>query len=84
VREALIGVLAGCSDGVIRDLTIVSVEPAPHSGRLRVTVAVPGPADATDRAVTAEHLARAAGWLRSETAAAIHRRKAPEVVFAVV
>jgi ribosome-binding factor A len=84
IRDALAGVLAGCSDRVLRDLTVVTVEPAPHAGRLLVTVAVPGPADATDRSTAAEHLVRAAGWLRTEMAAAIHRRKAPELVFAVI
>jgi ribosome-binding factor A len=78
VAQALLVILPGLADEVLRDLTVVSVEPAPHSGRLLVTVAGPAPADATDR-----HLRLAAGLLRSEVANAVHRRKAPELVFAV-
>jgi ribosome-binding factor A len=83
VRQALHGILSGLADEVLQNLLIVSVEPAPHTGRLLVTVAAPGPADATDRAVAVEHLNRAAGLIRREVAAAVHRRKAPELVFRV-
>jgi ribosome-binding factor A len=79
VQQALLVILPGLADEVLRDLTVVSVEPAPHSGRLLVTVAGPAPADATDR-----HLRLAAGLLRSEVAGAVHRRKAPELVFQIV
>ena len=77
VAQALQVLLPGLADEVLQDLVVVSVEPAPHSGRLLVTGAVPVPADATDR------LHRAAGLIRSEVAAAVHRRKAPELVFLV-
>lgn len=78
VHQALLVILPGLADEVLRNLTVVSVEPAPHSGRLLVTVVGPAPADATDR-----RLRLAAGLLRSEVARAVHRRKAPELVFAV-
>lgn len=78
VQQALLVILPGLADDVLRDLTVVSVEPAPHTGRLLVTVAGPAPADATDR-----HLRLAAGLLRSEVASAVHRRKAPELIFRV-
>lgn len=78
VAQALLVILPGLADEVLRDLTVVSVEPAPHSGRLQVTVAGPAPTDATDR-----HLRLAAGLLRTEVASAVHRRKAPELVFVV-
>jgi ribosome-binding factor A len=78
VHQALLVILPGLADEVLRNLTVVSVEPAPHSGRLLVTVAGPVPADATDR-----HLRLAAGLLRSEVAGAVHRRKAPELIFRV-
>ena len=79
VHQALLVTLPGLADEVLRDLTVVSVEPAPHSGRLLVTVAGPAPADATDR-----HLRLAAGLLRSEVARSVNRRKVPELVFAVM
>ncbi|MBX9581725.1 MAG: hypothetical protein K2X87_15590 [Gemmataceae bacterium] len=83
VRDVLHAALAGCGDGVLQALTVVGVEPAPHTGRLRVTVAVPADGSVS-RDEAAAHLDRAAGPLRSEVAGAIRRRKAPELVFAVV
>jgi ribosome-binding factor A len=84
VKDALPGILARMADPVVRDVTVVSVEPAPHAGRLMVTVAVPAPADATDRAVTADRLGKATGRLRHEVAAVICRRKVPELAFRVL
>lgn len=83
VRHALLVILPGLADEVLRNLTVVSVEPAPHTGRLLVTVAGPAPADATDPHAVSTHLLRAAGLIRSEVARAVHRRKAPELVFDV-
>jgi ribosome-binding factor A len=83
VRDALHVALGGCGDPVLQALAVTGVEPAPHTGRLLVKVELP--ADAVlDRATAEDHLRRAAGLLRSEVAAAIHRRYAPELVFAVV
>jgi ribosome-binding factor A len=82
VRDVLHAALAGCGDGVLQAVAVVGVEPAPHTGRLRVTVAVPADGAVT-RDEAAAHLGRAAGLLRSEVAGAIRRRKAPELVFAV-
>lgn len=84
VRDALIAILPGLADEALRELTVVSVEPAPHTGRLMVTVAVPRPADATDRTPVADRLTAAAGHLRTEVAAAVHRRRAPELAFQLV
>jgi ribosome-binding factor A len=83
VREALHGALAACGDGVLQALAVAGVEPAPHTGRLRVLVALP-PDGSVSRAVADAHLHRAAGKLRAEVAAAISRRYAPELVFEVV
>lgn len=74
--------LADAADAGLRELMVVSVRPAPHSGRLLVTVAAPT-ADVTDRAITLERLRRAAGHLRAAVAAAVNRRKAPELAFEV-
>ncbi len=67
---------------MLNGLTVVSVEPAPHGGRLRVTVAADA-ADVIDRATVGRHLARATGAIREEVASAITRRKVPELVFTV-
>jgi ribosome-binding factor A len=78
-REALVGALAGCADGALRDLSVVAVTPA-GGGRLLVTLRPNGADPATAR----DHLARAHGLLRREVAAAVHRRKAPDLVFQVL
>lgn len=75
VKDALLTAIA---DGVV-----VSVEPSPHAGRLLVTVAVPETADVADRAAVEASLTRQAGALRAVVAAAVTRRKAPELVFRV-
>jgi ribosome-binding factor A len=81
--EALNLALAGCRDDVLRDLIVVEVAPAPHSGRLLVTVAAGAAAGGVEAAEVLARLARAGGWLRSEVAAVAHRRKAPELLFRV-
>jgi ribosome-binding factor A len=86
-REAertLSAVLAGeCDDDLLRELSVLSVVPAPNAGRLLVTVVVP-----TSAGVPVEEalrrLLRASGQLRGELAAAVSRRKTPELAFRVV
>ena len=81
VRESLTFALAGsCRDDVLQSLYVADVEPAPDAARLAVTLVVSDPALAeTARA----RLALVAALLRSEVAASIHRRRAPELVFRV-
>jgi ribosome-binding factor A len=83
VKDALLTVLAACGDEVLQGLSVMSVEPAPHSGRLRVLTAR-DPGAGFSRAVAENHLLRAAGMLRAQVAAAVHRRYAPELVFEVI
>lgn len=79
VKDALHLALGGCADAVLQGLAVVSVDPAPHTGRLRVVVA-----GGADRPAAAAALDRAAGFLRSEVARAVSRWHAPELVFEVV
>jgi ribosome-binding factor A len=79
VMETLSGVLAEQRDGVLRDLMVSSVVPA-GGGRLLVRVA-PSPSAVREAAVILERLAQAHGALRNEVAAAINRRKAPDLIF---
>lgn len=81
VKEALHGAFATCADPAVQAASVVAVEPAPHSGRLRVLAGVPADGD---RAAAAEGVRRAAGFLRGEVAAAINRRHTPELVFEVI
>lgn len=87
VADALRSILAGMADEMLQNLTVLTVAPAPNTGRLLVTVAGPAPADVTDPQSVVSVLAslsKAAGRLRSDVAATIHRRYAPELAFAVV
>jgi ribosome-binding factor A len=74
---------AVCEDDVLRDLLVVACQPAPDESRLLVSV---GSALATrcDPVLALEHLQRAQGKLRAEVAAAIHRKKVPELTFCVM
>ena len=78
IQDALLIALASSADEVLQNLTLVSVESAPHTGRLRVRVG------AENRAMARAALARATGYLRCEVAAVICRRAVPELVFEVV
>ena len=84
-REAertLGAVLAGeCDDDVLRELTVLSVVPAPNAGRLLVTVAAPGHVPVEE---VLERLGQVMGQLRSELASAVSRRRTPELAFQVV
>ena len=69
---------------MLRGLYVVSVDPAPDSSRLLVSVA---PLDRNDDTAAATYLTKLAalsGRLRSEVAASISRRKTPELAFRVV
>ena len=63
------------------DACISSVVPAPNAGRLRVMIGVPANCD---HAPVTEELERCKGYLRTEVAQAISRRRAPELVFSIV
>jgi ribosome-binding factor A len=82
VAETLEEVLAECGDSVLQELRVLDVEPAPDASRLLVTVAVEGWSDHSfDAARVHDHLARAAGHLRSEVAGAITRKRTPVLVY---
>jgi ribosome-binding factor A len=84
VQRTLALVLCGESgDDVLRDLLVESVVPFPTAARLLVTVyrAVQEPS-VTDAEIL-QRLERARGRLRCEVAAAVHRRKIPELLFRV-
>jgi len=90
VQETLTFVLAGeCDDPVLERLAIESVTPAPDASRLLVRLLVApdpdeGAGDAIDVAEIEAHLERVRGKLRAEIAAAIHRKKTPQLAFQIV
>jgi ribosome-binding factor A len=80
IRRTLELVLAGESgEETLLALSILHVEPAPDGGDYLVYVTGP-----VGEAEAAAALARAAAWLRTEVAAAVHRRRAPRLTFRFV
>jgi len=85
VAETLAGVLAGeCNDDLLRDLQVASVVPAPSSARMLVTVYPLTLGDTVPVEQLYQRLEMAGSVLRSAVAAAIHRRRTPELTFRVV
>jgi ribosome-binding factor A len=85
VAETLDLVLSGdCRDEVLQALHVVSVEPAPNSTRLLVTVGADLPTGELDRPAIMALLDRHTGRLRAEVAASIHRKRVPTLAFHVV
>jgi ribosome-binding factor A len=84
-ERTLSAVLTGeCGDDVLRNLLVASVKPAPTSARLLVTVYPAAPMKGVDAGQILARLERARGMLRSEVAAALNRRRAPDLMFRVV
>ena len=85
VQRTLGAVLAGeCDDDVLRDLFVQSVVPAPNAARLLVTVSLAPSGRAVGTEDVLRRLHEASARLRGEVAAAVNRRKAPELAFQVV
>jgi ribosome-binding factor A len=67
------------ADPVLQDLAVMEVLPAPDASRLLVRLATR--AAAADVPHILERLERVRGRLRSEVAAAVTRKRAPELMF---
>jgi ribosome-binding factor A len=83
VAETLQQVLGESADAIVQSLHVASVVPAPDASQLLVIVA-PAVGAQFSAAEAEEAIARAGGWLRSEVAAAITRKRAPQLVFRVL
>jgi ribosome-binding factor A len=84
VMRTLNSVLVGEGDPVLRDLLVAEVVPAPDTKRLLVSVVLAPSAAEYDPVEVLSHLHQAQGHLRSEVAAEITRKKAPELSFRVL
>ncbi len=85
VAQTLGLVLAGeFGDELLHNLEVVSVDPAPNTSQLAVTLRH----HIADRDVSIQEiedrLARVAGRIRCEVAAAITRKRTPKLVFSVI
>lgn len=84
VAETLNALLSGESrDEILQTLYVESVAPAPDATQLLVTVQILDPQNTASPAEIVARLRNASGWFRTEVAAAITRRKAPQLVFQV-
>ncbi len=81
VARSLRLTLGSFNDPVLQSLTVISVTPAPDPGRLLVVVAPALPGEMLNPPEVLERLQHASGMLRSEVAAAISRKRAPQLAF---
>lgn len=81
VERTLSYAFGECSDRRVRELTVMAVDPAPDGSRLQISVSPSGPIDV---AATHEALLAARSFFRAEIAAAIQRKRTPELVFHIV
>ncbi len=82
VFDALSLALSEMTDPILDELILESVTPAPNGSRVQVLF-VPSK-DSIDVEAALARLDEVAGELRSEVAAEVNRKKAPELVFRVV
>ena len=80
VSETLQQILAESTDLIVQSLQVVSVAPAPDASQFLVIVMPSIGAQVSAEEADAA-LARAGGWLRGEIAAAITRKRVPQLVF---
>jgi ribosome-binding factor A len=80
VERALAYVVPGAlADPVLQDLSVAAVRPAPDASRLMIWLRTGQPV--TEMPQILERLERVRGLLRSEVAAAVTRKRAPELAF---
>ena len=82
-RAAAITLASVCSSDALIGASVASVEPAPDSGRLVVTVILAG-GSAPENAIEAhDALRRSTPAFREEVARSVHRKRVPELLFDV-
>lgn len=79
VQRALYGVIPAPA-GMLEGLSVEAVEPDPDASRLRVVVGVP-PAYGRSPAALERWLIDSAGYIRSQVAPHIHRKRVPLLTF---
>ncbi len=80
VQRAARQALASSTDPLLHDLWVSRVTPAPDASRFRLWVEPLNPE--LDPALALARLHAARGWLRTEVARAVRRRRAPDLCFA--
>lgn len=72
-----------CDDDVLRDALVLDVKPAPDASCVLVTLGPAPSAEGWSPVAVLEHVERHASHLRTEVAYAIHRRRAPQLLYRV-
>ena len=83
VHRSLSVVLPGCRDEAVQGLSVEDVGPFPNGARLLVRVRH-WDDDRYSRLELLQRLGHLKGLLRAEVAAAIHRKRTPELLFEVL
>ncbi len=81
VQEAVGEALSTIDDDVLLEVWVSGVTPAPDASRLAVLIRAP---DDADPERIRERLARVSGYLRTEVAQAITRKRAPTLTFEIL
>jgi ribosome-binding factor A len=85
VFQTLSLALSECGDDLLRDLILHDVQPAPNPSRLLARVGFSASVkDPVGPVEVLQRLGEASGFLRHQVAAAITRKRAPEIFFALV
>ena len=83
VRRALHGVIPLPGSSYFEGLVVEAVEPDPDAGRLRVVISVP-PSSTHPITSLRRRLTDMAGFIRSEVAPQIHRKRVPILTFELI
>jgi len=80
-RAAALTLASECESDALAGASVVSVEPAPDAGRLRIVVCLASGASPESMAEARAALAACTLAFRAEVARSIHRKRVPEIVF---
>jgi ribosome-binding factor A len=80
-RAAALTLASECESDALAGASVVSVEPAPDAGRLRIVVCLASGASPEGMAEARAALAASRLAVRAEVARSIHRKRVPEIVF---
>jgi ribosome-binding factor A len=84
VYKTLSMALEECGDDVLRSLLVHHVDPAPNAGRMLVRVGFSPASESVGVAEVMNRLGQKSGFLRHQVAAAITRKRAPELLFVLI
>lgn len=80
-RAAALALASECEGDALAGAAVVSVEPAPDAGRLRIVVCLASGTTPEEMAGARAALAAFTPAVRAEVARSIHRKRVPEIVF---